>query len=542
MYHRRFTLSPRGLIALGSLLLLLFGGCASLTPPPPDPMAKKPYKKELEENVPTARTSDFSDALRQLGIMMGEYPTLANGVSIRGEGFTSVANAADLPVNINHMVATAMSRIGRQMSYQHVDTDTLGMYSAAHGNQAAQNLLVAQILATVENTRAAASDATPAGGSGARSGPPPSVNSRFVPPAVRYADVTYILRGGIVEFDTKVETEGRRADIRGTLPGKGLEGGGTIDVDRQVDRITIDFAVSHAEGQIGVPFANSSNSGKALQYSASGDVSVYLLGSGIGGGGRRAVSNGKHTMVRELVEFGVLRVVGRLTATPWWRCVPGGEPDPVVYDRLRGSTAELFQHPETTIGIVQMLLQKSGHRNVTVTKTKDIPTAIAIREMRARLGMPINEVIDQEFFMNLWLSLPMPWEKPGASSAFTAPVMRPSAAVVHIESAATAAPAGALRAELFTVNLVNFGEAHEAALRKILSGVAYSGAEAPKFETKRNPWGTRFLQSRFHAISGADQLAASVAEQVNAHFGGAKVCKLDRMSQNILEFVYVPSH
>ncbi|MPN40870.1 hypothetical protein SDC9_188410 [bioreactor metagenome] len=105
----------------------------------------------------------------------------------------------------------------------------------------------------------------------------------------------------------------------------------------------------------------------------------------------------------------MLELVGKATNTPYWRCIPGGKPDPVVVENMRRAYEALS--PELKLGLVQVTLRKYGEP-VQITQTLDEDTQRALQKVYSERYASLGEldVMTWKGFEPLFFGVPMAWD------------------------------------------------------------------------------------------------------------------------------------
>jgi hypothetical protein len=97
----------------------------------------------------------------------------------------------------------------------------------------------------------------------------------------------------------------------------------------------------------------------------------------------------------------VLQVVGKYLYLPYWKLIPGMQPDPVVLDKIRQDFRGLSQNDK--IGEIQTCLYLKGY-NVPVSGQLDSRTQAALASFKPDYN-PAQGGNDAELYVALWSSL-----------------------------------------------------------------------------------------------------------------------------------------
>lgn len=142
---------------------------------------------------------------------------------------------------------------------------------------------------------------------------------------------TYYIRGAITTFDDSVvnDTSGIGINIGGTSIGYNK------DVTSSV--VGLDMNVGEVQTGLIVPGVASSNRIAVSRRSKAldGSFDVKVDGETVGGfmQGANTKAEGMHTAVRTLVELNAIESLGKLTRTPYWRCLGIHESDPAAAEK-----------------------------------------------------------------------------------------------------------------------------------------------------------------------------------------------------------------
>ncbi|WP_312760599.1 hypothetical protein, partial [Pulveribacter sp.] len=221
----------------------------------------------------------------------------------------------------------------------------------------------------------------------------------------------FLITGALTEFDRAIAGAGRVNSVGIEFGG----GNGTVTLGGDVKRTAIYSAlaldlnlVSFSTQQM-VPRIQASNAVKVLNFSSEDNASLGFYGDAFGFKLEGKYLQGRHSAIRTLVDLSVLELVGKATNTPYWRCIPGGTPDPVVVENMRAAFNGLA--PELKVGLIQVMLRKYGHP-LQVTQQYDEPTRAALQSVYDSRFASLGEVdvMTWEGFEPLFFNVPMPWD------------------------------------------------------------------------------------------------------------------------------------
>jgi len=231
----------------------------------------------------------YSDALEALGRYINQYADFE--VRIQPKQIASSVGGQELPYNVTDMVITAASRsAGDLLTVLPFDPDYI--------NNDFQT-----------------------GGQG----------SRWLP--------GYLISGSITEFDKDIESNvsGLNLDL--------LLGGGDGETDigysrdntSKMSRVAIDLQMLNYNTHAVIPGLYVSNTVNVMEIDKGNEIGFSIYGSGIGVNGKIAKGQGFHRAVRNLVEYSILQLLGRLYNVPYWDLIGMEYPDEDILRSIRKS-------------------------------------------------------------------------------------------------------------------------------------------------------------------------------------------------------------
>jgi hypothetical protein len=317
------------LSALLALMLLLTASCAQrLT-------TGEQFIKESPK--PYKRITDYSDALKKLGTMIGAYNAIEqDALVIQAKPVTNRSACKNLPMDITDMIESAVNKIG--------DKIRCALYEPAY------------IIGEVQT------------GS--------TTIGRQLPELV--------IDGAITECDENLDTQSYGVDADIMLDGDPkADIGGGYQKSITYSRLAVDLHFMEYATQMLIPDKQTSMAVEVWNLQKSYNFGFQINGSGLGIDGRRKVVQGKHDAIRILVELSVLQLVGKYLELPYWRCLEGAEEDADVIGMLN----KQFLHapPEKRVSVIQTLLLRHGYR-LSASGQMDSATVNAIKEVAAGSG------------------------------------------------------------------------------------------------------------------------------------------------------------
>lgn len=352
-------------------------------------------EREAAKSLPTANLSQYAAALTRFGTMLDVYKDGDPVVYMQTRNILDATNlsnplvGSEIPGDITEMVRTAVNRIGARIVYVPYHPDYL--------------ISQAQL--------------------GARFG-------------VTMPD--FLITGALTEFDRALSGAGRSNSASVDF-GKG-KGETNIGADFKrtaiLSALALDLNLVSFSTQQMVPRVQASNVIKVLNFSSEDNASLGFYGDAFGFKLEGKYLQGRHSAIRTLVDLSVLELMGKATNTPYWRCIPGGTPDPVVVDNMRKSFEALT--PQVKIGLIQVTLRKYGE-NVAINQQLDAPTQEALRRVYSSRYPQLGDTVDVlswQGFEPLFFGVPMPWD--GQLAAPSPATVTPAAGTVPPAASASA--------------------------------------------------------------------------------------------------------
>ena len=362
---RLATVAPM-LVVLG--LAAVLSGCATTAGSISDAQ-KLLAQGEAQKLTPTENLNEYAMALGRFGQMLRIYKDGDPVIYVQTRDIRDATNlshplvGAEIPGDITEMVRTAVNRIGANVVYVPFYPDYL----------ISQAQLGAKFGITMPN---------------------------------------YLITGALTEFDRALSGAGRSNNASVEF-GKG-EGLTDIGFDRKRTAILSSLAldlnlVSFSNNQM-LPRMQAANVIKVWNLSSEDNASLGFYGDSFGFKLEGKYLQGRHSAIRTLVDLSILELLGKVTNTPYWRCIPNGQPDPVVVENMRNAFNDMT--PQVKTGFAQVMLRKYG-QSVQVTQTLDQPTLDAIRTVYSERFPEMGESVDVlnwKYFQPLFFGVPMRWD------------------------------------------------------------------------------------------------------------------------------------
>ena len=350
--------------------LAILGGCASMDKAVSD--TQKLYAESEQRKLkPAANLNDYSLALQRFGQMLQIYKKGDPTIYVQTRDIRDATNlshplvGAEIPGEITEMVRTAINRIGPNVVYIPFYPDYL----------VAQAQMGAQFGVTMPN---------------------------------------YVITGALTEFDRALSGAGRSNNLSLNF-GKGrgeTDAGADWKRTAILSSLGLDLNLVNFSTNQMMPQMQAANVMKVWNFSKETNASLGFYGDSFGFKLEGKYLQGRHSAIRTLVDLSVLELLGKATNTPYWRSIPGAQPDPVVVGNVRNTFNSMEQPMK--IAMIQVMLQKYG-QPVQINQQLDEATVQAIRHVYTTHFPQFGDRVDVltwEGFEPLFFNVPMPWDAP----------------------------------------------------------------------------------------------------------------------------------
>ena len=360
-----------------SILILSLLSCA-VSPG----LTSKEAKKYHAPPTPSPTNRSYTQGLVNLGTMIQTFFESGNFVVQGKEIYNKTACRDSLPIDITDMLKTAVNTIGGNIQYQ--------VYDPQYDYYFYGDRLKLQGAIFMKN---------------------------------RLPMVT--IEGAITECDEELDTKSESFNIFGGFGGGSTETDldGSVNKSATYSRIGLDLRLMDFKTGRLLPRKQTTMAVDVHTLEKGRNFGFYIYGSGLGLSidGRRKVTQGKHNAVRALGELSTIQLIGRYLELPYWRCLPGTEPDPIVIALMRDDFRSLNQREK--ISTAQYLLKKCGYR-IAPNGNLDRNTQLAVQDFRQRyVRGPVQ--IDDQLYVDLMSAVPMPFERGGRITPPPASLSRP---------------------------------------------------------------------------------------------------------------------
>lgn len=329
-------------------LLLLLVGCGL-----------NPQRADIGLNLtlPEAKTTIYERAINKLGLMTEIYsnePVKIMAKEVFDNTGTSVATSGEIPRDITEMVKSTLNGIGGNVLYIPYEPEFM-LNTAQTGYSGYEDKILPQV----------------------------------------------VLSGGITEFDRGLVTQGDSFDIDIELAKYGLN---FSDQNKSsLASVTLDFNMIDFKTFTGLPRIQAINGIKLHKATKEDSIGFTIKSVTFGARGEIKKVQGRHAAVRLLVQLNIIQLVGRYQKLPYWRLIPGVEPDDVVIDQVLVDYYS-FTRPKQ-VAKVQELLYLHGF-SVQPTGQMDGATQSALQSFAQQHGLAETD-LNQELYLALYENVPL---------------------------------------------------------------------------------------------------------------------------------------
>jgi hypothetical protein len=206
------------------------------------------------------------------------------------------------------------------------------------------------------------------------------------------------IRGSISQFDENIakESEGAGVSWGGFFAKKSASAGAASSAS--VSILGLDLTMMSTDDMTIVPGVTSNNTVAIAQSSTGVDAEATYSKFGMGYQMNLSHSEGKSQALRNLVDLAVIELFGKLTKTPYWKCLGGSAKSQGVRDEIESWYYSLFSDRGMFIAYWQDQLRLRGLYNKDVTGIPDDELRVAVETYRQALGLVRNGRLDLVFF------------------------------------------------------------------------------------------------------------------------------------------------
>lgn len=203
----------------------------------------------------------------------------------------------------------------------------------------------------------------------------------------------YYIRGAITQLDENAIDAQQGAGI--ALPFLDLG----VSRDQVSSVVSIDMNVGETTSRMIMPGINASNSLVVTRTGKGGDLGGKIGKVGFSFNMSLNKSEGLGSGVRALIELGMIELVGKLTSTPYWKCLEIDKTNPVMIEQAR----EWYDgmKPEERIKLVQRKLAGMNYYSGPVNGIVSKELTSAIGKYQAENGLTADGRINFELYYAL---------------------------------------------------------------------------------------------------------------------------------------------
>ena len=324
---------------------------------------------QLEETTPEVKVTSYTATLDQLGLMTEIYDTGLVKIQSQGIGDdtgTSASTGGEIQRDITEIMKSTLNSIGGNVQFIEYDPAFI------------QNQMVTGYS---------------------------NFEEKLIPDVV--------VTGGITEFDRGLETRGDGTDVGAEANFSGMPSwlpSQTVGIDYGKDkktgkaRITLDFNLKDFKTLAAIKKMTTTNSMVVNKAMANEEFGITLFGPTFGRKGSIKKVQGRHNVVRLLVQVSMIQMVGKYLVLPYWRLLgEDSEPDEVVMGHLKRSFYQM-SGPEQVLKC-QELLYLYG-QDVPMSGRLDAATVAALQKQAPGFN-PGAGTVDLDTFINLYLKVPI---------------------------------------------------------------------------------------------------------------------------------------
>ncbi|CCE21736.1 DUF4384 domain-containing protein [Methylotuvimicrobium alcaliphilum] len=311
----------------------------------------------LNETLPEAKTTIYQRAINKLGLMTEIYsnePVKIMAKEVFDNTGTSVATSGEIPRDITEMVKSTLNGIGGNVLYIPYEPEFM-LNTAQTGYSGYEDKILPQV----------------------------------------------ILSGGITEFDRGLVTQGDSFDVDIEVKEYGLNF--TDQNKSSLASVTLDFNMIDFKTFTGIPRIQAINGIKLHKATKEDSIGFTIKSVTFGAKGEIKKVQGRHAAVRLLVQLNMIQLIGRYQKLPYWRLIPGVEPDDVVIDQVLADYYSFTRSEQ--IAKVQELLYLHGF-SVQPTGQMDGATQSALQNFVQKHNLPGTD-LNQELYLALYENVPL---------------------------------------------------------------------------------------------------------------------------------------
>ncbi len=324
---------------------------------------------QLEETAPEVKVTSYTVALDRLGLMTEIYDTGIVKIQSQGIGDdtgTAATTGGEIQRDITEIMKSTLNSIGGNVQFIEYDPAFI------------QNQMVTGYS---------------------------NFEGKLIPDVV--------VTGGITEFDRGLETRGQGTDVGAEAEFTGMPSwlpSQSVGVEYGKDnkqgkaRITLDFNLKDFKTLAAIKKMTTTNSMVVNKAMANEEFGITLFGPTFGRKGSIKKVQGRHNVVRLLVQVSMIQMVGKYLVLPYWRLL--GEDAVADETVIRHLNRSFFQmSPPEQILKCQELLYLYGY-DIPLTGTLDATTVAALQQKAPNFN-PGAGIVDLDTFVQLYINVPV---------------------------------------------------------------------------------------------------------------------------------------
>jgi curli biogenesis system outer membrane secretion channel CsgG/peptidoglycan hydrolase-like protein with peptidoglycan-binding domain len=219
----------------------------------------------------------------------------------------------------------------------------------------------------------------------------------------------YYIRGAITQLDENAID----SQVGGGIALPFLDAG--VSKDQVSSVVSIDMNVGETTSRMIMPGVNASNSLVVTRAGKSADLGGRIGKAGFSFNMSLNKAEGLGAGVRALVELGMIELVGKLTGTPYWKCLQIEKTNPVMMEQAR----EWYDgmSPQDLVKLVQRKLAGTGAYSGAVNGANSRELAEAVGRYQSENGLVADGRINFDLYYSLLDSDQAPAPDPTPKSA-----------------------------------------------------------------------------------------------------------------------------
>ncbi|MBI5892528.1 MAG: hypothetical protein HZB79_02570 [Deltaproteobacteria bacterium] len=349
-------------VVLLSLTLPLFLlSCATTDP--------KHMEVPIEKTAPAEKVTTFTENLKTFGLMMEIHRAQPLKVMVKDivdKTGASAATGSEIQQNITEIVKSTLNSMGENVVFIEYDPEFVQSMQQT-GYSDFSNRLIPDIVVT----------------------------------------------GAITEFDRALESWDKGMDVgaevqfshvKKFLPSQTISMEYSDAAMATKARITVDFNLKDFRTLAGIPGMNIVNAIEVQKGQRKQEFGITLFGPTFGSKGSRKIVQGRHDAVRQVVQSGLIQLMGRYAAVPYWK-VFGEESvpdDTVIKSWMRGFPK---LDDASRITMMQEKLYLHGY-DVDINGKVDEKTKAAFSDFKSKNNLTGGS-LNADTFLKIYFTVPV---------------------------------------------------------------------------------------------------------------------------------------